>query len=160
MFRSATVNPTTGCITDWVPLTASNTSQCPNAVLPRNGTLINVNLLGPGTARPFALGIWHDFIVHFVYKATTNGVLQVWHRVESGVWELLYSNVPGDNALIQVTPHPTTQWNMRWGAPGEDGLPGEMYFQFYRAKPHPTEHLYHAGIRRRQSFTAIRAEFP
>jgi hypothetical protein len=134
----------------------SHTTNC-------NGYVGQHDLLGPGGVRPLQLGLWHDFIFHAVYKARTNGILQVWHRVEGGVWEFLYSNVPGDNALIQVSPHPTMQWNVQWGAPGdpsEAGFPSSMFFQLYRAKPHPTQHLYQSGIRRRQSEAAIKSQFP
>jgi hypothetical protein len=142
-------------------------ARCPNPASPPcftanpNGYKEQETILGVGAPRPLELGVWHDFILHVVHKARSNGVLQIQHRVEGRAWELLYSNVPGDGALIQRAPHPTMPWNLQWGAPGDPGsYPASIHFQLYRRKPHSTQHLYQSGIRRRQSLAAIKSEFP
>ena len=70
-------------------------------------------------------GKWLDFYMHVVWRSRTSGVLQIWYRVDGQKkFTKLYSDVPGDRALIQVPPHPTLLYNTENGAPGENGKPG------------------------------------
>ena len=41
-----------------------------------------VTLLGPGAPRPMVYGKWLDFYMHVVWRSRTNGVLQIWYRVD------------------------------------------------------------------------------
>jgi hypothetical protein len=144
------------CVNDWTAITPAN---CPAATNP-NGVELHYNLLGSGGVRPLELGLWHDFIFHIYFKAQSNGILEIWHRVEGGAWEKLYSNVPGAGAIIQVAPHPTLNWNQSGGVPGVNNNGAGVDFQLYRGKARPTEHIYQSGIVRRQSEAAVRAVFP
>ena len=84
-----------------------------------------VTLLGPGAPRPMVYGKWLDFYMHVVWRSRTDGVLEIWYRVDGQKsFTKLYSNVPSDRALIQVRPHPTLLYNAKNGAPGENGKPG------------------------------------
>src|SRR6266536_3039654 len=81
-----------------------------------------VTLLGPGSPRPMIYGKWLDFYMHVLWRSRTNGILQIWYRVSGHKkFTKLYSDVPGDGALIQVPPHPTLLYNTANGVPGEDG---------------------------------------
>jgi hypothetical protein len=80
-------------------------------------------------------GKWLDFYMHVVWHSRTNGVLEIWYRVDGQTtFTKLYSDVPGGGALIQVPPHPTLLYNTEYGAPGENGQPGlRLEGGFYRA---------------------------
>ena len=121
-----------------------------------------VTLLGPGAPRPMVYGRWLDFYMHVVWRSRTNGVLQIWYRVDGQKkFTKLYSDVPGDTALIQVPPHPTLLYNTQNGAPGEDGKPGlALIGGFYRADTPWTNEYWWDGMRRRASQAAILAGFP
>jgi Polysaccharide lyase len=121
-----------------------------------------LSLLGRDAPRPMVYGKWLDFYMHVVWRSRTDGVLQIWYRVEGeGRFSKLYSDVPGDGALIQVPPHPTLLYNLENGAPGEKGKPGlELEGGFYRAKTPWTNEYWWDGMRRRQSETAVLAGFP
>lgn len=150
-------------ITDWVcSFVGPGTQGCSHTV-ECNGYVGRENILGPAAPRPLELTKWHDLIFHVVFRAHSNGVLQVWHRLEGGSWELLYSDVPGDGAVVQRAPHPTMQWNLQYdaaGSPKSLNEPASIFMQMYRGKLHATEHIYNAGIVRRQSEAAVRAVFP
>jgi hypothetical protein len=107
-------------------------------------------------------GKWLDFYMHVVWKSRTSGVMQIWYRVDGDKdFSLLYSDVPGDNALIQVAPHPTLLYNTMYGAPGENGMPGlDIEGGFYRNTQAQTNYYWWDGMRRRSSQQAILAGFP
>jgi Polysaccharide lyase len=121
-----------------------------------------LTLLGPGAPRQMVYGKWLDFYMHVVWRGRTNGVLQIWYRVEGQRrFAKLYSNVPGDRALIRVGPHPTLLFNTQHGAPGEGGKPGlQLAGGFYRAKAAWTNTYWWDGMRRRKSEASILAGFP
>jgi hypothetical protein len=121
-----------------------------------------VTLLGPGAPRRMTYGKWLDFYMHVVWRSRTNGLLQIWYRVEGKKkFTKLYSNVPGDRALIQVRPHPTLLYNTKYGAPGENGRPGlHIDGGFYRANTPWTNQYWWDGMRRRRSESSILAGFP
>jgi hypothetical protein len=121
-----------------------------------------VTLLGPGTPRPMVYGKWLDFYMHVVWRSHTSGLLEIWYRVDGEQhFTKLYSDVPGDRALIQVAPHPTLLYNTQNGAPGEDGKPGLVLIGgFYRANTPWTNKYWWDGMRRRQSRRSILAGFP
>jgi Polysaccharide lyase len=121
-----------------------------------------VTLLGPGAPRPMVYGRWLDFYLHVVWRSRTNGVLEIWYRVDGEQrFTKLYSDVPGDRALIQVAPHPTLLYNTQNGAPGEDGKPGlAVIGGFYRENTPWTNEYWWDGMRRRQSEAAILVGFP
>jgi hypothetical protein len=146
-----------GCMSDWMQVTAS---RCPSSTN-HNGIAVQIPLLGLGAPRPLTRDVWHDFIVHAIYQARTNGLLEILHRVDGGSWERLYSNDRSLPALIQRAPHPTLQFNDQYGVPGDGATqPADVYFQLYRRKPHATEHVFQSGIVRRQSEAAVKAVFP
>ncbi len=122
----------------------------------------SVTLLGQGAPRPMVYGKWLDFYMHVLWRSRTNGVLQIWYRVEGQKkFTKLYSDVPRDGALIQVRPHPTLLYNTQSGAPGENGKPGlELEGGFYRANTPWTNEYWWDGMRRRQSKASILAGFP
>jgi hypothetical protein len=107
-------------------------------------------------------GRWLDFYLHVVWRSRTNGVLQIWYRVDGTKrFTKLYSNVPGDRALIQVRPHPTMLYNTQNGAPGDHGKPGVLLEGgFYRANTRWTNEYWWDGMRRRHSKAAILSGFP
>jgi len=121
-----------------------------------------VTLLGPGAPRRMVYGKWLDFYLHVVWRSRTNGVLELWYRVEGQRrFTKLYSNVPGGRALIQVRPHPTLLYNAANGAPGENGRRGlQLDGGFYRGNAPWTNQYWWDGMRRRMSEAEIRAEFP
>jgi hypothetical protein len=121
-----------------------------------------VTLLGPGAPRPMVYGRWLDFYMHVVWHSRTSGVLEIWYRVAGQKrFTKLYSDVPGDHALIQVRPHPTMLYNTENGAPGENGRPGlELEGGFYRANTPWTNEYWWDGMRRRQGRASILAGFP
>jgi hypothetical protein len=121
-----------------------------------------VTLLGPRAPRPMVYGKWLDFYMHVLWRSRTNGVLEIWYRVEGQKrFRKLYSNVPGGGALIQVPPHPTLLYNTQNGAPGEKGQPGlGLEGGFYRAKTPWTNEYWWDGMRRRSSEESIFAGFP
>jgi hypothetical protein len=121
-----------------------------------------VTLLGPEGARPVVYGKWLDFYMHVVWRSRTNGVLEIWYRVDGEQhFTKLYSDVPGGGALIQVPPHPTLLYNTKHGAPGENGKPGlQLEGGFYRANAPWTNTYWWDGMRRRQGEAAILAGFP
>jgi Polysaccharide lyase len=121
-----------------------------------------VTLLGPAAPRPMVYGRWLDFYMHVVWRSRTNGVLEIWYRVDGQqTFTKLYSNVPGGGALIQVRPHPTSLYNTEHGAPGENGKPAlGLIGGFYRAKTPWTNTYWWDGMRRRQGKAAILAGFP
>jgi hypothetical protein len=121
-----------------------------------------VTLLGPGAPRRMVYGKWLDFYMHVLWRSRTNGVLQIWYRVDGQKkFTKLYSNVPRDRALIDVRPHPTLLYNTENGAPGENGKPGlGLEGGFYRANTPWTNEYWWDGMRRRQSKAAILAGFP
>ena len=120
-----------------------------------------VTLLGPGAPRPMVYGRWLDFYMHTVWRSRTNGVLQIWYRVDGNKkFTKLYSNVPGDRALIQMRPHPTLLYNTQNGAPGEHGKPGLLLVGgFYRANTTWTNRYWWDGMRRRRTEYSILAGF-
>jgi len=120
-----------------------------------------VTLLGPSAPRRMVYGKWLDFYMHVVWRSHTNGVLQIWYRVEGQKkFTKLYSDVPRDRALIQVRPHPTLLYNIQNGVPGEDGKPGlELEGGFYRANTPWKNTYWWDGMRRRQSKASILAGF-
>ena len=84
-----------------------------------------VTLLGPHAPRRMIYGKWLDFYMHVVWRSHTSGILQIWYRVYGQKkFSKLYSDVPGDKALIRVQPHPTLLYNTANGAPGENGKAG------------------------------------
>jgi hypothetical protein len=121
-----------------------------------------VTLLGPRAPRRMVYGKWLDFYMHVLWRSRTNGVLQIWYRVDGQKkFTKLYSNVPRDGALIDVRPHPTLLYNTENGAPGENGKPGlGLEGGFYRANTPWTNEYWWDGMRRRQSKAAILAGFP
>jgi polysaccharide lyase-like protein len=121
-----------------------------------------VTLLGPGARRPMVYGKWLDFYMHVVWHSRTSGVLQIWYRVDGQKkFTKLYSDVPRDGALIQVRPHPTSLYNTKNGAPGENGKPGlGLQGGFYRSNTPWTNKYWWDGMRRRQSSASILAGFP
>ncbi len=116
-----------------------------------------VTLLGPHAPRPMVYGKWLDFYMHVVWRSHTSGVLQIWYRVYGQKkFTKLYSDVPGDRALIRVQPHPTLLYNTANGAPGENGKPGlALEGGFYRANAPWKNTYWWDGMRRRQSKAAI-----
>jgi hypothetical protein len=112
----------------------------------------SVTLLGPGAPRPMVYAKWLDFYMHAVWRSHTNGVLEIWYRVDGEQrFRKLYSDVPGGGALIQVRPHPTLLYNTQNGAPGENGKPGlRPEGGFYRANTPWTNEYWWDGMRRRQ----------
>jgi hypothetical protein len=121
-----------------------------------------VALLAPSAPRPMVYGKWLDFYMHVVWRSRMNGVLQIWYRSEGHKkFTKLYSNVPRDRALIKVQPHPTLLYNGRYGAPGENRLPGlQLAGGFYRANASWTNKYWWDGMRRRNSKSSILAGFP
>jgi hypothetical protein len=121
-----------------------------------------VTLLGPRAPRRMVYGKWLDFYMHVVWRSRTNGVVQIWYRVDGQKkFTKLYSNVPRDGALIEVPPHPTLLYNTQNGAPGENGKPGlGLEGGFYRANTPWTNEYWWDGMRRRPSEAAILAGFP
>jgi polysaccharide lyase-like protein len=121
-----------------------------------------VTLLVPGARRPMVYGKWLDFYMHVVWHSRTNGVLEIWYRVDGEQrFTKLYSDVPGGGALIQVPPHPTLLYNTQNGAPGENGRPGlALEGGFYRANTTWTNEYWWDGMRRRQSESGILTGFP
>jgi Polysaccharide lyase len=122
----------------------------------------SVTLLGPEAPRRMVYGKWLDFYMHVVWHSRTNGLLELWYRVDGGRnFTKLYSDVPGGGALIQVPPHPTLLYNTKNGAPGENGKPGlELEGGFYRGETEWTNTYWWDGMRRRQSQAAVLAGFP
>jgi len=120
-----------------------------------------VTLLGPRAPKPMVYGKWLDFYMHVVWRSRTDGLLEIWYRAEGERFRKLYSNVPGGGALIQVPPHPTLLYNLRNGAPGENGKPGlELEGGFYRAAGTPwTNEYWWDGMRRRESQAGVLAGF-
>jgi hypothetical protein len=116
-----------------------------------------VTLLGPRARRPMVYGKWLDFYMHVVWQSRRNGVLQIWYRVQGQTkFTKLYSDVPGDKALIQVRPHPTLLFNTAHGVPGENGQPGlNLEGGFYRGNADWTNTYWWDGMRRRSSRAAI-----
>jgi Polysaccharide lyase len=121
-----------------------------------------VTLLGPGAPRPMVYGKWLDFYMHVVWRSRTNGLLEIWYRIDGERhFSKLYSNVPGGGALVQVPPHPTLLYNSQNGAPGEDGKPGlELEGGFYRANTSWANEYWWDGMRRRESEASLLAGFP
>jgi hypothetical protein len=121
-----------------------------------------VTLLGRHAPRPMAYGKWLDFYMHVVWRSRTNGVLEIWYRVDGQKkYTKLYSNVPRDRALIHVRPHPTLLYNTQNGAPGENGKPGlELEGGFYRANTAWANEYWWDGMRRRKTKRSIVAGFP
>jgi hypothetical protein len=122
----------------------------------------SVTLLGPGAPQPMVYGRWLDFYMHVVWRSRTNGVLQIWYRVQGQkTFTKLYSDVPRDRALIQVRAHPTLLYNTQNGAPGENGKPGlVLEGGFYRANAGWTNKYWWDGMRRRHNQASILAEYP
>jgi Polysaccharide lyase len=122
----------------------------------------DVTLLGPRAPRPMIYGKWLDFYMHVVWRSHSNGVLQIWYRVEGQtLFTKLYSDVRGDRALIRARPHPTLLYNTRNGAPGEKGKPGLLLEGgFYRANTRWSNTYLWDGMRRRRSKAAVLAGFP
>jgi Polysaccharide lyase len=121
-----------------------------------------VTLLGPSSPRPMVYGRWLDFYLHVVWRSRGNGVLQIWYRVDGQKrFTKLYSNVPGDRALIKARPHPTLLYNTQNGAPGENGKPGlDLEGGFYRGDTGWTNQYWWDGMRRRKNERSILAGFP
>jgi Polysaccharide lyase len=121
-----------------------------------------VTLLGPSGPRPMVYGRWLDFYLHVVWRSRTNGVLEIWYRVDGQTkFTKLYSNVRRGGALIQVRPHPTLLYNTANGAPGENGKLGlSLIGGFYRGNAPWTNKYWWDGMRRRQSKATILAGFP
>jgi hypothetical protein len=121
-----------------------------------------VTLLGPKAPRPMVYGRWLDFYMHVVWRSRTNGVLQIWYRVAGRKrFTKLYSDLPGDRALIHVRPHPTLLYNTKNGSPGEGGKPSlELQGGFYRAAGRWTNRYWWDGMRRRRSRAQVLAGFP
>ena len=121
----------------------------------------SVTLLGPGVRRPMVYGKWLDFYMHVVWRSRRNGVLQIWYRVQGQrKFTKLYSDVPGDKALLQVRPHPTLLYNTAHGVPGETGKPGlNLEGGFYRGNADWTNTYWWDGMRRRRSRAAILRSF-
>ena len=103
---------------------------------PPNGYKADEVLLGTGSPRPFTKGVWHDFYILCQYNARTNGIMEVWHRVEGATtFEKLYSNSNDGTALINRAPHPTWLYNSTYGYPGEpsgDEPPPFTPYRIYR----------------------------
>jgi hypothetical protein len=114
-------------------------------------------LLGPRAPRPMVYGKWLDFYMHVVWRSRTNGILQIWYRVQGQKnFTKLYSDVPGERALVRVRPHPTLLYNTANGAPGEDGKPGlVLEGGFYRADTQWKNTYWWDGMRRRQTKASI-----
>ena len=108
-------------------------------------------------------GKWLDFYMHVVWRSRTNGVLQIWYRLDGQrKFTKLYWDVPGDRALIHVPAasdfalqHPKRSPRGRMGSPAwilEGG--------FYRANTPWTNKYWWNWNRRRQSGASIVAGFP
>jgi len=119
----------------------------------------SVTLLGPGARRPMVYGRWLDFYMHVVWRSRRSGVLQIWYRVQGQPkFTKLYSDVPGDRALVHVRPHPTLLYNTAHGVPREK--PGlNLEGGFYRANADWTNTYWWDGMRRRHSRSAILRSF-
>ena len=131
--------------------------------IPPNGYKATVTLLGPKSLapRPFTLGLWHDFYMHVVWHARSNGVLTIWHRQEGDLWEKIYDNTGAPDALISAPGHPTLMYNDANGAPGEGDRPGvSLQAGFYRGRQDTVNDYWFDGFRRRQDQSAILADFP
>jgi hypothetical protein len=129
--------------------------------IPPNGYDVAETILGTGGPRPFTKDVWHDFIMHVIWKARTNGVLELWHREGAGAWEKIYSDLNDGSALINRAPHPTMMYNDQNGAPGDNGTdPIRQWQGFYRAAEGTTVDYWVDGFRRRQSRSALLEEFP
>lgn len=145
---------------DWNPITPTDSLNTTN----KNGYKVTEVLLGSGGLRPLTLNVWHDIYLHVIWKAQTNGTLEIWHREENGPWAKLYSNVSGGGALRQKAPHPTMLWNLQYGGPGTGvggtGQPCGANFQFYRNAGAATSYYWTDAFRRRQSEAEILSTFP
>jgi Polysaccharide lyase len=121
-----------------------------------------VTLLGPRAPRPMVYGRWLDFYMHVVWRSHTNGLLEIWYRVEGqNRFTKLYSDVRGASALIHVRPHPTLLYNTENGAPGEDGKPGlDLEGGFYRGTTRWANTYWWDGMRRRLRRASVLAGFP
>jgi hypothetical protein len=134
--------------------------------IPPNGYNTTEYLLGSRGARPLPKGKRVDLLTHVIYTARTNGVWQIDYREDGGEWTKLYSNVPGDNALIQRNPHPTLVYNDRYGSPGETSESEGQHIEMQAygdAQPLSwTSHygFYTWGLWRRSSRDACLAGFP
>lgn len=119
----------------------------------------SVTLLGPHAPKPMVYGKWLDFYMHVVWRSRRSGVLQIWYRVQGQPkFTKLYSDVPGDRALVHVRPHPTLLYNTAHGAPREK--PGlNLEGGFYRANADWTNTYWWDGMRRRGSRAAILRSF-
>ena len=94
-----------------------------------------VTLLGPGAPRPMVYGKWLDFYMHVVWRSRTNGVLEIWYRVDGERASRSSTRMsPAIGRSSRCAPHPTLLYNTQNGAPGEDGKPGlDLEGGFYRA---------------------------
>ena len=127
---------------------------------PPNGYKATEFLLGVHGPRPLTFDVWHDFYAHITWQAYSNGILEIWHREGSGVFEKLYSNLNNGTALINRAPHPTLNWNDQWGAPGENGTDkGTMHMGLYRDAQAITDTYWIDSWLIRQSEAEILAEF-
>ena len=117
----------------------------------------DVTLLGPRAPRPMVYGKWLDFYMHVVWRSHASGVLQIWYRVAGQArFTKLYSDVPGEHALLQARPHPTLLYNAQNGAPGENGKPGlVLEGGLYRGNARWSNTYWWDGMRRRRSRAAI-----
>ena len=82
--------PRTGCSTSMPPRgTASGSASTP-ALTPNPGSeLVQRGLREVGDParaaarpRPMVYGKWLDFCMHVIWRSRTNGVLQIWYRVD------------------------------------------------------------------------------
>jgi len=136
-----------------------------------NGTYnVEETILGGTGLPPFTKDVWHDFYMHTIYRAKTNGVVELWHRQEGQSFAKLYSNKNDGTAIINRAPHPTWHWNAAYDVPGGTGTAGSsndgahwIGYRVYRSQgTWNTTHdmIYWAdGFFRRQSEQAILNEF-
>jgi hypothetical protein len=108
--------------------------------------------------RNLSLGHWHDIILHVRWSARSNGILELWHRVEGqGPFR----------KIITLRNIPTMQWredvllqngiDPRTGKP-HDGSDKIGLYRGRRAGQRPS-FLWHDNFRVGRSFAAIRAGF-
>ncbi len=98
---------------------------------------------GPGTALnqsevivdQIALGEWHDFIIHVEWTTSANGLIEIWHKLES---EAEFVNVLAWDGI------PTLQYM------GDPANPAPPYFILAHYRDETNTHtsvLYHDGLR-------------
>jgi hypothetical protein len=79
-------------------------------------------------------GRWLDFYMHVVWRSRTNGILQIWYRVEVSSSSQSSTRTSWRRRAHPGTPASDLLYNTENGALGENGKPGpELERGFYRA---------------------------